>query len=51
MLNLADPKNRVSFLVDIWDGTLFVPYIYFIDKTSSSCDHGENMLIFNGMIA
>ena len=21
----------------IWDGTLFVPYIYFIDKTSSSC--------------
>ena len=45
-----------SWCIYIWDRTLFVPYIYFIDKTSSSCAmihanhaHGENKLIFNEM--
>jgi hypothetical protein len=28
----------------IWDGTLFVPFIYFIDKTSSSCDKSHSIL-------
>jgi hypothetical protein len=42
MLNLADPQKScfIPCFFYIWDGTLFVPYIYFIDKTSSSCDRG-----------
>jgi hypothetical protein len=50
MLNLANPQKScilpgiyiyiyiyIYTCIYIWEGTLFVPYIYFIDKTSSSC--------------
>jgi len=41
MLNLADPQKSRFILgviyIYIWDRALFVPYIYFIDKMSSSC--------------
>lgn len=32
------PVPHTMYEKTIWDGILFVPYIYFFDETSSSCD-------------
>ena len=49
MLKLADPQKShfiPGVYIYIYMGrTLFVPYIYFIDKTSSSCDCTNNNLV------